>query len=428
MLSRVQALNYRCLRYLDCPLLPFQILIGPNASGKSSFLDVVALLGDYVREGLDHALLQTFQNPTGRSSHVDQLIFNQSGPGFELAIELKVPKAIYSSYEYARYEVGVEKKESGELAIAGETLWLHNTQPTHQNTDRQYTLFPMEIQAPETILTVTGPGKKKPSSKKQWRKVVSKIVKSGNDYYKDESGNWNMTFRVGTRKSALGGLPQDEDRFPIALWVRDLLREGIHILALNSIAMRRPCSPSESKTFKVDGSNLPLVVQDLQQNPEAFQDWVEHMQTVLPDLETILVEERPEDKHLYLAIKYNFGGDPVPSWLLSDGTLRMLALTLLAYMDMPSPGIYLIEEPENGIHPKAIEAVFLSLASVYDSQIFLATHSPLFLDLAKRKQLLCFAKNTSGAIDIVSGDNHPALREWKGQIFLSTLYASGVLG
>ena len=207
-----------------------------------------------------------------------------------------------------------------------------------------------------------------------------------------------------------------------------MLREGIHILALNSIAMRRPCSPSESKTFKVDGSNLPLVVQDLQQNPEAFQDWVEHMQTVLPDLETILVEERPEDKHLYLAIKYNFGGDPVPSWLLSDGTLRMLALTLLAYMDMPSPGIYLIEEPENGIHPKAIEAVFLSLASVYDSQIFLATHSPLFLDLAERKQLLCFAKNTSGAIDIVSGDNHPALREWKGQISLSTYYASGVLG
>mgnify|MGYP006270831965 CR=1 FL=1 len=76
MLSRVQALNYRCLRYVDRPLLPFQILIGPNASGKSSFLDVVALLGDYVRGGLDNALLQTFQNYTGRATNFDQLIFH----------------------------------------------------------------------------------------------------------------------------------------------------------------------------------------------------------------------------------------------------------------------------------------------------------------------------------------------------------------
>ncbi len=86
MLSRVQTLNYRRRPYLDYPLLPLEIL-GPKASGKSSFLDVVAMLGDYVRDGVDHALLQTFQNPTGWATHVDQLIFNQSGPGFELAIE-----------------------------------------------------------------------------------------------------------------------------------------------------------------------------------------------------------------------------------------------------------------------------------------------------------------------------------------------------
>ncbi len=413
MLSRVQALNYRCLRYVDCSLLPFEILIGPNASGKSSFLDVVALLGDYVREGLDRALLQTFQNPTGRATHLDQLIFNQSSPGFELAMELKVPEQLSSSYQYARYELGIGKKETGELTIAGENLWLNNTQPTSEDSPRQLEIFPEELKPPKTILTVTDGAKNKPQSKKQWRKVVSKIIESGNDYYQDEFGDWDVTFRVGPRKSALSGLPQDEGRFPIALWVRDLLREGIHFLALNSMAMRRPCSPSEGRTFKVDGSNLPLVIQDLQKNTETFQEWVEHLQTVLPDLETILVEEKPEDKHLYLAIKYNSACDPVPSWLLSDGTLRMLALTLLAYMDLPRPGIYLIEEPENGIHPKAIEAVFTSLASVYHSQILLATHSSLFLDLAKREQLLCFAKNPSGAIDIVPGNYHPALQELK---------------
>jgi predicted ATPase len=126
MLSRIQALNYRCLRYVDRSLLPFRVLIGPNASGKSSFLDVVALLGDYVREGLDTALLQTFQNPVGRATSVDQLIFNQSSPSFELAIELRVPSELATQYDFARYEVGFSKQKNGVLSIAGETLWLFN--------------------------------------------------------------------------------------------------------------------------------------------------------------------------------------------------------------------------------------------------------------------------------------------------------------
>jgi predicted ATPase len=44
MISKIEALNYRCLKYVSQPLERFQVLVGPNASGKSSFLDGVALL------------------------------------------------------------------------------------------------------------------------------------------------------------------------------------------------------------------------------------------------------------------------------------------------------------------------------------------------------------------------------------------------
>jgi len=50
MLAQIEALSYRCLRYVRQPLAPFQVLIGPNASGKSTFLDVVAFLADVVQE------------------------------------------------------------------------------------------------------------------------------------------------------------------------------------------------------------------------------------------------------------------------------------------------------------------------------------------------------------------------------------------
>ncbi len=63
---------------------------------------------------------------------------------------------------------------------------------------------------------------------------------------------------------------------------------------------------------------------------------------------------------------------PIPSWLVSDGTLRLLALTLLAYLPHHQE-VYLIEEVENGVHPRAIEAVFQSLSSVYDGQVLLGS-------------------------------------------------------
>ena len=44
------ALNYRCLRYVSRPLQPFHVLVGPNASGKTTFLDVVGFLQDLLSE------------------------------------------------------------------------------------------------------------------------------------------------------------------------------------------------------------------------------------------------------------------------------------------------------------------------------------------------------------------------------------------
>ncbi len=117
----------------------------------------------------------------------------------------------------------------------------------------------------------------------------------------------------------------------------------------------------------------------------------------------------------------------MPSWLVSDGTLRLMALTLLPYLPNESR-VYLVEEPEDGIHPKAIEGVYQSLSSVYNGQALVATHSPLFLGLAEPSQLLVFSKDSSGAVHVVEGDRRPALRDWRGQTDLSTLYAAGVLG
>jgi len=212
----------------------------------------------------------------------------------------------------------------------------------------------------------------------------------------------------------------------VATWFRQTLAAGVQRLALSGEDMRRPCPPGRTRGFLPDGSNLPLVVHQLEtQHEERFQSWIRHVREALPDLDSITTRERDEDRHRYLVIKYVTGLE-APSWLVSDGTLRLLALTLLPYLP-DLAGVYLIEEPENGIHPRAVETVYQSLSSVYGAQVLLASHSPVVLSMATLDQVLCFARTKEGETDIVPGKDHPRLREWKGSADLGTLLAAGVL-
>lgn len=425
MIRRIEVLNYRCLRYVSQPLDHFHVLVGPNASGKSTFLDVLGLIRDLLTRGLDDAILvrEDLIESSGRARRVDELIFNQTADRFELAIELDIPNELrtkaHNRYQIARYEIAIGKdSENGELTIVNETLWFCPEPPPR--TTPQGSRFPNEPGTPPSLLT------KCAQEGREWHRIV---IKAGiSDCFNSEIVGRSSAHRSDPRRFALANLLQDEEHFPVALWVRNILMEGIHVLALNSAAMRRPSSPSVPRTFRTDGSNLPLVVRDLRNRYEDhFKDWLEHLRIVLPDLQTIDVIERPEDRHLYLAVYYSNLEQPVPSWLLSDGTLRLFALTLLAYLPH-NQEVYLIEEVENGVHPRAIEAVFDSLSSVYDGQVLLATHSPLIVGLTKPEQVLCFAKNPSGATSIVRGSEHPKLKDWRGQVDLGTLYAAGVLG
>ncbi|UCE61499.1 MAG: AAA family ATPase [Phycisphaerales bacterium] len=55
MLQRIQIRNFRCLREVDVPLRPLTVLIGPNDSGKSAFMEVISqtAVGDIAPTVLD---------------------------------------------------------------------------------------------------------------------------------------------------------------------------------------------------------------------------------------------------------------------------------------------------------------------------------------------------------------------------------------
>src|SRR5215467_11811824 len=87
MITLVEALNYRCLRYIRQPLGHFHVLVGPNASGKTTFLDVIAFLGRLVSDGVDAAIEEQTQN-------FFDLVWRHEGARFELAIEALLPERL----------------------------------------------------------------------------------------------------------------------------------------------------------------------------------------------------------------------------------------------------------------------------------------------------------------------------------------------
>ena len=417
MFTRIQALRFRCLRYVDQRLGRFVTLVGPNASGKTTFLDVIGFLSDVVRSGgkVADVVLE-------RSATFHDLLWLGEGDSFELAVEAELPVRIRSElkqdladYTRVRYEISVTyDAEANLIGLGQEVLWLL-TEETPEPAVPE--LFPAPEVPPPTLFLKAGKGRKS---------ILTNRPGQNANYYSDGRKTYNPSFKLERDTAAVANIPADRESFHTAPWFRDLLAQGMQNLALNSMRMRKASPPGLGNTFVPDGSNLPWVVAELRKDEVRFGDWLAHVRTALPDIEDIESRERPDDRHRYIVVHYA-GGAVVPSWLVSDGTLRLLALTIPAYLK-ESPRVIMVEEPENGIHPRAIETAVQSLSSIYDGQVLLATHSTVALNMLDPRDVLCFAKDSSGATDIVSGAAHPALQTWKrGEPEFGVLFASGIL-
>jgi predicted ATPase len=419
MFARIQTRSFRCLKSVDQVLGSFRALVGPNASGKTTFLDVIRLLGDLMKNRGD--VLRTVQE---RSSEFNKLLWMGRGNSFQLAVEAEIPPAVKERmavekqrFTRVRYEVEIAfDRTRNEIGLDHETVWLQSASPIQKAPERD--LFPAEQVEQSSILVRSG---------KTVQAVMNKTPGGNDNYYPEgKKKSFKPSYKLGRATSALANLPADKESFPVSSWFRSLLEKGVQPFILNSQIIRQPSPPGLGLRFQTDGSNLPWVIAQLRQDQQRFVKWLDHVRTALEDVKDIDTVEMPENKHRYLVIEYS-NGAKVPSWLVSDGTLRLLALTIPAYLG-DIEGTFLIEEPENGIHPRAIETVLQSLASIYGSQVLVATHSPVALNMLQPSEVLCFAKDSEGATDIVAGDHHPALRDWrKGEPDLGVLFAAGIL-
>ena len=182
-----------------------------------------------------------------------------------------------------------------------------------------------------------------------------------------------------------------------------------------------------------DGSNIADYLLDIQRlddrlKTNALEGIVRTMGYVLPyarDLQAALTSELERKAYLQLTE----GNFKVPGWMLSTGTLRVLALLATLRHPQPPP-LVIVEEIENGLDPRSIHLLVEEIRTAVLSgvtQVVLTTHSPYLLDLLKLDQLVLVARDESGEPRFHRPADDAKLAEWSREFAPGRLYTMGSL-
>jgi len=180
-----------------------------------------------------------------------------------------------------------------------------------------------------------------------------------------------------------------------------------------------------------DGSNIAQYLQSIaDKNPGVLDGIAETIKSVLPyatDLRPAITTELQRTVYLRL-YEDGLGKEHVlPSWLFSQGTLRIVAL--LAVLRHPEPPtVVFIEELENGLDPRTIHLIVDEIRSFIESggQVVATTHSPYLLDLLDLSHLIIVERSKSGS-PTFRRPSKRKLKGWSEKFAPGRLYTMGNL-
>lgn len=121
--------------------------------------------------------------------------------------------------------------------------------------------------------------------------------------------------------------------------------------------------------------------------------------------------------------------EPLVSWRLSDGTLKFLCL-LAVLLEKEPPPLICIEEPEVGLHPEAIQIVAEALVDASErTQLIVTTHSEALIDaLSERPEdVLVTERDFDNGTQFKRLDSKQ-LSIWLERYSLGALWRKGEIG
>ena len=196
--------------------------------------------------------------------------------------------------------------------------------------------------------------------------------------------------------------------------------------------IRRGCYINDYKSLKSNGGNLAAFLYHLKKaDGEYYDRIVLYIKQVLRQFGGFELKPSVENRN-YVTLDWKEEGDDTVFGVhqLSDGTLRFIALaTLLLQPPKYMPKLIVIDEPELGLHPKAVSilATMVRMASEY-AQIIIATQSPQLLDEFEERNIVVVEWDRWKHSSTFKRLDSERLKAWREEYSLSELWDKNVLG
>ncbi len=369
---RVQ--NYRALhdvtlgrlssQQAGASLTPFTVVIGKNGVGKSTLFDAFGFVADCLSHDVETACDMKQRGGFER--------LRSSGSQDAIRFEIYYREA--KRERPMTYELAIALDESGRPFVESEVLKQRRRGQTH---GRPYPFLRLQ-HGKGTV----------------WAGNEALQAKEGEEDTAKEPVELTDLRQLGI--ATLGTLKEH----PRIKQFRDFLK-GWYLSYFYPDAARSLPSAGPQKHLNSHGDNIGNVVQFMQQREQGdrFKLILARIAAKIPGIKSIDTEVTV-DKRVVLRFNDGSFADPFYAQQMSDGTLKVFAYLLL--MEDPDPPPFIcIEEPENGLYHKLLEALaqeFRAHATGKKNapQIFVTTHQPYFVDALSAAEVWILEKGADG--------------------------------
>lgn len=181
----------------------------------------------------------------------------------------------------------------------------------------------------------------------------------------------------------------------------------------------------DNRILQTKGGNLAAFLYCLQsEHPIIYKRIVKVIQSIAPYFRDF--DLQPNNNKIDLAWRDLHSENLYGASDLSDGTIRFIALTTLFLQPNP-PAVIIIDEPELGLHPFAINklAGLIKSASERDVQVILSTQSVELVNCFKAEDIIT-VDNKSGETTLTRLDNSD-LSEWLEDYTVGDMWRQNLL-
>jgi len=386
MLRRVHIKGYKSLHDVKVELDSLTVLIGPNAAGKSNFLDALQLLS---KLGTSKTLTEAF-DPPYRGKPLESFSIGERGLKglverhrltFSIEADLRLSDAVV---EAVNRQIREMRRPSGE-SRSDETV---KTLAQVRERDLRYRIE-VEMLPRSGILRVTDEylaalnaqgeptGKRRPFIERQDEKIHLRLEGQAHPTYYDRYLDHSIL-----------SMPHYPPHYPHLVAVRRELESWLFFYFEPRERMRVSNPVKEVRHIGMMGEELAAFLNTLKAlEPKQFWAIEKALHTLMPNIDGIEVDVSDLGE---VELRFRESGVAIPARVVSEGTLRMLGLLALTGAQ-EAPALAGLEEPENGVHPRRIQLIadMLKTRALFGrTQYIVTTHSPILPDLLPDKFLL----------------------------------------